>query len=301
MSNITTTTTNKSIKDYFSNDQVRSKFAEVLGTKTASFCTTVVQIASQSEMLQKCDPSSIMQSAMVAATLDLPVNPNLGFAYILPYGSKAQFQLGYKGLIQLAQRSGQFINIAATPIYDGQIVAENPLTGYVFDFTKKSNKVVGYAAYFKLLNGFEKTLYMSTEQLQAHGKKYSQTYKKGFGLWADDFDSMAQKTVIKLLLSKYAPLSVEMSKALVADQAVIEDADTMDVTYVDNQPVTHKAVESQISDKEKSKRLLAAINKAKAIEDLDKLDQYIDRRNAEISTAYDNKRTELSGAENLFN
>lgn len=299
MSNITTA--NKSIKDYFSNEQVRSKFAEVLGTKTASFCTTVVQIASQSEMLQKCDPASIMQSAMVAATLDLPVNPNLGFAYILPYGSKAQFQLGYKGLIQLAQRSGQFINISATPIFDGQIVAENPLTGYVFDFTKKSSKVVGYAAYFKLLNGFEKTLYMSVEQLQAHGKKYSQTYKKGFGLWADDFDSMAQKTVIKLLLSKYAPLSVEMSKALVADQAVIEDADTMDVTYVDNQPITHKAVEAQISDKEKSKRLVAAINKAKAIEDLDKLDQYIDRSNTEISTAYDNKRTELSGAENLFN
>lgn len=299
MSNITTSS--KSIKDYFSNDQVRSKFAEVLGTKTASFCTTVVQIASQSEMLQKCDPASIMQSAMVAATLDLPVNPNLGFAYILPYGLKAQFQLGYKGLIQLAQRSGQFINISATPIYDGQIVAENPLTGYVFDFTKKSSKVVGYAAYFKLLNGFEKTLYMSVEQLQAHGKKYSQTYKKGFGLWADDFDSMAQKTVIKLLLSKYAPLSVEMSKALVADQAVIEDADTMDVTYVDNQPVSNKAVEAQISDKEKTKRLLAAINKAKAIEDLDKLDQYIDRSNADISTAYDNKRTELSGAENLFN
>lgn len=298
MSNITT---NKSIKDYFSNDQVRSKFAEVLGTKTASFCTTVVQIASQSEMLQKCDPGSIMQSAMVAATLDLPVNPNLGFAYILPYGSKAQFQLGYKGLIQLAQRSGQFINISATPIYDGQIASENPLTGYVFDFTKKSSKVVGYAAYFKLLNGFEKTLYMSVEQLQAHGKKYSQTYKKGFGLWADDFDSMAQKTVIKLLLSKYAPLSVEMSKALVADQAVIEDADTMDVTYVDNQPVSNKAVEAQISDKEKTKRLMAAINKAKEIEDLDKLDQYIDRGNAEISTAYDNKRTELSGAENLFN
>jgi len=301
MSNITTSNGTKSIKDYFSNDQVRSKFAEVLGTKTASFCTTVVQIASQSEMLQKCDPASIMQSAMVAATLDLPVNPNLGFAYILPYGSKAQFQLGYKGLIQLAQRSGQFINISATPIYDGQIVAENPLTGYVFDFTKKSSKVVGYAAYFKLLNGFEKTLYMSVEQLQAHGKKYSQTYKKGFGLWADDFDSMAQKTVIKLLLSKYAPLSVEMSKALVADQAVIEDADTMDVTYVDNQPVSNKAVEAQISDKEKTKRLLAAINKAKAIDDLDKLDQYIDRTNAEISTAYDNKRTELSGAENLFN
>jgi recombination protein RecT len=301
MSNITPSS--KSIKDYFSNDQVRSKFAEVLGTKTASFCTTVVQIASQSEMLQKCDPASIMQSAMVAATLDLPVNPNLGFAYILPYGSKAQFQLGYKGLIQLAQRSGQFINISATPIYDGQIVAENPLTGYVFDFSKKSSKVVGYAAYFKLLNGFEKTLYMSVEQLQAHGKKYSQTYKKGFGLWQDDFDSMAQKTVIKLLLSKYAPLSVEMSKALVADQAVIEDADTMDVTYVDNpSPAAKtKVVEAQISDTEKTKRLNAAISKAKTIEDLDKLEQYIDRKNADISTAYDNKRTELSGAENLFN
>jgi recombination protein RecT len=298
MSNITPT---NSIKDYFGSELVRKKFAEVLGANTPSFCTTVVQIASQNEQLSKCDPASIMQSAMVAATLNLAVNPNLGFAYILPYGSKAQFQLGYKGLIQLAQRSGQFVNISSTPIYDGQIASENPLTGYVFDFTKKSNKVIGYAAYFKLLNGFEKTLYMSVEQLQAHGKKYSQTYKKGFGLWADDFDAMAQKTVVKQLLSKYAPLSVEMTKAMIADQAVIEDADSMDVTYVDNQPVSNKKVEAQISNDEKQKRLNAAISKAKTIEDLDKLEQYIDRKNADISTAYDNKRTELSGAENLFN
>jgi recombination protein RecT len=295
MSNITPT---NSIKDYFGSELVRKKFAEVLGANTPSFCTTVVQIASQNEQLSKCDPASIMQSAMVAATLNLAVNPNLGFAYILPYGSKAQFQLGYKGLIQLAQRSGQFVNISSTPIYDGQIASENPLTGYVFDFTKKSNKVIGYAAYFKLLNGFEKTLYMSVEQLQAHGKKYSQTYKKGFGLWADDFDAMAQKTVVKQLLSKYAPLSVEMTKAMIADQAVIEDADSMDVTYVDNQPVSYKKVEAQISNDEKQKRLTAAINKAKTVADLDKLKAYID---ADTSTLFDTKYAELSASENVFN
>ena len=292
-------TTSSSIKDYFGSDIVRKKFAEVLGSKTPAFCTTVVQIASQNEMLAKCDPGSIMQSAMVAATLDLPVNPNLGFAYILPYGNKAQFQLGYKGLIQLAQRSGQFLNISSTPIYDGQIVSENPLTGYVFDFTKKSDKVIGYAAYFKLTNGFEKTLYMSVEQLQAHGKKYSQTYKKGFGLWADDFDAMGRKTVLKQLLSKYAPLSVEMQRAVIADQAVIEDADSMDVTYIDNQQeqVSAKAVEAQISTDEKQKRLLAAISKAKSTAELDKLKQYID---GTTKKAFDEKAAEIAAQENIF-
>ena len=299
MSQLTQST---SVKDYFSNDVVRKKFAEVLGTKTAAFCTTVVQIASQSEQLSKCDPSSIMQSAMVAATLDLPVNPNLGFAYILPYGNKAQFQLGYKGLIQLATRSGQFKYISCTEIYDGQIVSENPLTGYVFDFSKKSDKVIGYAAYFQLINGYEKTLYMSVDDVTAHGKKYSQTFKKGFGMWADDFSNMAKKTVLKQLLSKYAPLSVEMQRGVIADQAVIEDADSMDVTYVDNQTtaqaVTSKQVEAKITDAEKTKRLIAAINKAKSTTELEKLRQYVD---VNTKTLFQEKAAEIAAQENIFN
>lgn len=231
-------------KTLFERQDVKQKFNEMLGKRASQFITSVLQIAAQNQLLAKADPISIYQSAMVAATLDLPLNQNLGFAYIIPYGAKqadgsykqvAQFQIGYKGFIQLAQRSGQFKTISASPIYEGQLIEQNPLTGFLFDFSKKeSEKVIGYAAHFSLLNGFEKTIYMTVEELKKHGIKFSQTFKKGFGLWKDDFDSMAQKTVIKLLLSKYAPLSVEMQRAVVTDQSIINDAETVDVTYVDN-------------------------------------------------------------------
>lgn len=226
-------------KSLFERDDVKTKFKEMLGKRAASFMTSVLQITTQSDLLSKADPVSIYQAAAVAATLDLPLNQNLGFAYIVPYrdkdkGQVAQFQLGYKGFIQLAQRSGQFKSIYAAPIYEGQIISENPLDGYEFDFNKKSDKLIGYAARFKLLNGYEATMYMTVDQLKKHGSQYSQSFKKGFGLWKDNFDAMASKTVLKLLLSKYAPLSVEMQKAIITDQAVINDADTEDVTYIDN-------------------------------------------------------------------
>ncbi|MFT3679471.1 MAG: recombinase RecT [Ferruginibacter sp.] len=228
-------------KSLFERDDVKQKFKEMLGKRATSFITSVLQIVSQSDMLAKADPKSVYQAAAVAATLDLPLNQNLGFAYIVPYkdkdkGQVAQFQLGYKGFIQLAQRSGQFKSIYAAAIYKGQILSEDPLNGYEFDFTKKSDELVGYAAKFKLINGYEATLYMSIDQLKKHGTQYSQSFKKGFGLWKDNFDAMASKTVLKLLLSKFAPLSVDMQKAIVADQAVIHDAETEDVTYVDNEP-----------------------------------------------------------------
>ena len=171
---------------------------------------------------------------MMAATLDLPINANLGFAYIIPYGDQAQFQMGYKGFIQLALRSGQFKNISAAPIYKGQIIEEDPLKGFVFDWSKKeSDEIVGYAAFFSLLNGFEKTFYMTTEKITEHGRKFSKNFSNSSSLWKKDFESMAMKTVLKLLLSKYAPLSVEMQKAVIADQAVINDVETLDVDYID--------------------------------------------------------------------
>lgn len=230
-----TTQTQLSTKDFFSQKAVQQKFAEMLGKRSTQFITSVMQVTQNNDLLKKASPASIYGAAITAAVLDLPIQNNLGFAYIVPYGNQAQFQLGYKGLIQLALRSGQFKNISVTEIYEGQIVSENPLTGYEFDFSKKeSETIVGYAAYFRLINGFEKTEYMSKEKLEAHGKKFSQTYKKGFGVWKDDFDSMAKKTVLKLTLSKYAPLSVEMQKAITFDQAVTNDGENL-VEYVDNQ------------------------------------------------------------------
>ncbi|SDZ81603.1 recombination protein RecT [Arachidicoccus rhizosphaerae] len=263
-------------KSLFERVDVKQKFKDLLGNRASSFMTSVLQITAQNSLLAKADPMSVYQSAAVAATLDLPLNQNLGFAYILAYNTKqpdgsykvvAQFQMGYKGFIQLAQRSGQFKTISAAPIYEGQLVEQNPLTGFLFDFTAKtSDKIIGYAAHFALLNGFEKTLYMTVEELQKHGMRFSQTLKKGYGLWKDDFDSMAQKTVLKLLLSKFAPLSIEMQKAVITDQSVVNDADTEDVTYVDNDTVT--------IDKE-AERIRLLIEDAKTIEDLDNVFEFV--------------------------
>lgn len=237
------------IKNLFGRDEVRNKFQEMLGKRAPSFITSVLQIVASNTLLAKADPHTVYHSAAVAATLDLPLNNNLGFAYIVPYNQKfkdekgmwqtkqvAQFQMGYKGFIQLAQRTGMYRTLSAAPIYEGQLISENPLTGFVFDFTKKkSDTIIGYASYFQLLNGFEKTLYSTVDELKKHGKRFSQTFKKDHGLWVDDFDSMALKTVIKANLSKWAPLSVDIQRAITFDQSVVKDVDTQDVEYVDNQ------------------------------------------------------------------
>jgi recombination protein RecT len=258
------------IKQYFQQDAVKNKFNELLGQRASAFITSVLQIANSNEMLKDAEPASVYNAAAVAATLNLPLNNAIGHAYIVPFKekqkdggfkTKAQFMLGYKGFIQLAQRSGQFKTISAAPVYEGQLIEENPLTGFVFDWkAKKSEKVVGYAAYFQLITGFEKTLYMTVGDLEKHGKRFSQTFKKGFGLWKDDFDNMAQKTVLKLLLSKYAPLSIDMQKAVVADQAIVQDADTLDVSYVDNStPVIDDSID-RIAKLIESATTLAELN-----------------------------------------
>lgn len=237
-------------------EETFGKFNEILGKKTKWFITTLMTLVSQSDKLKTADPKSVYLAALTSATLDLPINQNLWFAYILPYGGagwvKAQFQLWYKWFIQLALRSGQFKTISATPVYKGQMVSKDPLRGYVFDWEVEPKwKPIWYAGFFSLINGFEKTLYMSVEELESHGKKFSMTYKRGFGLWKDDFESMAIKTVIKLLLSKYAPLSVDMQKAITVDQAVINDEELVDVEYVDNTkeaPIDQEVLDEKLKD-----------------------------------------------------
>ncbi len=286
---------NLTAKGLFSREDVKLKFKEMLGRKSQGFITSVLQIVASNSMLQKADPNSIFNAAATAATLDLPINNNLGFAYIVPYNQRfkdekgnwqskqvAQFQLGYKGFIQLAQRSGQFKTIAATPIYEGQIVSNNPLTGTEFDFTKGDGKtIVGYASYFKLINGFEKTLYMTLDEMNAHGAKFSKSYANSDSLWKKDPIGMGNKTVIKLLLSKFAPMSIEMQKAILTDQAVINNEEGDNVTYIDNEP--------EIINKE-SERLLLMINDCTTVEDLMKLDPDVKALNDEEVTTIYNQR-----------
>lgn len=260
------------IKKYFSQDAVQARFKELLGKKSAGFVTSVLQVVSSNDLLSKALPESVFHAAAVAATLDLPINYNLGFAYIIPYNSKtgtvAQFQIGYKGFIQMAQRTGQYKTISASPIYEGQLIAENPLTGFQFDFTqKKSDVIIGYAAYFSLTNGFEKVLFMSIQELKNHGLRFSQTFKKGFGLWKDDFNSMAMKTVLKQLLSKFAPLSIEVQAAIKFDQSVVKDEMAEQVEYIDNEePEVNK----------ESERILMLIEAAQKPEDLEAIREHIE-------------------------
>lgn len=270
METVEKTTEQLTTKSLFAREDVRKKFEEMLGKKAQGFMTSVLQIAASNKQLANADPMSIYNAAATAATLDLPLNNNLGFAYIIGYNQKqedgqfkqvAQFQMGYKGFIQLAQRSGQFKTISATPIYEGQLVESNPLTGFKFDFSQKKNEsIIGFAAYFSLVNGFEKTLYMGMDEMKAHGLRFSKTYK--FGLWQTDLIGMGTKTVLKLLLSKFAPLSIEMQKAVIVDQSVINNAETEDVSYVDHdEPVIDKIAE----------RVVIMIEEAQTIVELEAL------------------------------
>jgi len=265
-------------KDFFGRDDVKAKFTDLMGKKSQGFIASVLQCVAQNQLLAKADVNTIYQAAMMAATLDLPINNNLGFAYIIPYNEKykdkdgrdaykgvAQFQLGYKGFIQLAQRSGQFKTISATPIYNGQLKANNPLTGFEFDFSVvPDGEPVGYAAFFSLLNGFEKTLFMTRSELSNHGQRYSKTFK--FGVWNNNFDAMALKTVTKLLLSKYAPLSIEMQKAVNSDQGIIHNAESGDVTYIDNS-------EEEIN--KENERFGLMVDDCKTVDELRKLEASI--------------------------
>lgn len=280
---VTTTTTKKGVSAFMQRDDVKAKFAEVLGKKANGFVASVLSVVNSNDLLKNADQNSVFMAAMMAASLDLPINSNLGHAFIIPYNTKqkdgsyvqkAQFQISAKGFKQLAIRSGQFKYISDAVVYEGQLINENPLTGFEFDWNgKKSDVVVGYVSYFKLLNGFESTFFMTSKEIEQHGKKYSKTFGQTYGLWQTDRDKMALKTVTKLNLSKNAPLSIEMQRAAVSDQAIIKDSETLDVEYVDA-PTTYIDAEEISADKEYS-RITNHINGAKTVKALEQVSDYL--------------------------
>ena len=225
-----------SIQSLVHNEDFVKKANDVLGKGTRQFMSSVLSLYNSDKNLQSCDPIKLYNCCLMAAAIKLPFNQNLGHAYIIAYKGEPQLQIGWKGFVQLAQRSGQFKTINCTDVKEGEILKTDRLSGEISwdweqDDKKRLNKeTVGYVAYFELLNGFRKTLYMTVAELERHAHKYSQTYKRGYGVWKDDFDAMSRKTVIKLILSKYAPLSVDMQKAIEYDQADSEG------NYVDNKP-----------------------------------------------------------------
>lgn len=251
------------VKNILAGENVKGRFQEVLGNKAPQFMASIINVVSASDQLRKCDANSIMAAAFIAASFDLPIDSNLGFAALVPYDKKvkdkngnwskiklAQFQMMYKGFIQLAIRTGEYEKMNCSAVYEDELRSYNPITGeceFVTDFsscTQRNNgekdKIAGYYAWFRLRSGFTKELYMSKGEVLNHAKTYSQSYRydlndnKQSSKWTTDFDAMAKKTVIKLLLSKWGILSVEMQKAITDDQKTFDE--NGEETYGDNQP-----------------------------------------------------------------
>ena len=224
---------------------VKAKFESMLGKRAPQFITSISSVVQNNALLQKAEVNSIIMGAAVAASMDLPLNANLGYAALVPFNSKgggcfAQFQIMTKGWTELFIRTGQCQSLINEIVYEGQLVKKNKFTGeYVFDEdAKKSDKIIGYMAYFRLTNGYEKTEFMTVEEVKAHAQRFSQTFRSGAGIWKDSFDAMALKTVLKKLLTKWAPKSIEIQKAALFDQAVVDgnvaDLESAKPNYMDN-------------------------------------------------------------------
>lgn len=202
-------------------DDVKSRFNEVLGKRAPQFISSMISLSNGK--LKKCDAKSVIASCMVAATLDLPINSELGLAHLVPYAGKAQFQIGYKGLTQLAIRSGQYRHLNTCCVYQGQLKSFNKLTGELEldQDVEDSGEAVGYAAYLETVSGYSHAVYWTRQQVEKHALRFSQAFKKEKkdSPWFTDFDSMAQKTVLKHLIGRWGPMSVDVQTAVRFDQS----------------------------------------------------------------------------------
>ena len=235
---------------YLTQDAVKNQINNVIGGKNGTrFITSIVSAVNANEQLQQCTNQSILSAALLGESLNLSPSPMLGYYYMVPFNDKnkgkvAQFQIGYKGLIQLAIRSGQYKKINVMSIKKGELEYFDPLNEEIkvklmvdnWDAREKA-ETIGYYAMFELVNGFKKAIYWSKEQMEAHALQYSQGYraKKGYTFWEKDFDAMAHKTLLRQILSKWGIMSTELQAAVEADEAVIEEDGSK--TYVDNEEI----------------------------------------------------------------
>lgn len=240
--------------------------------RSAKFIAAISSAVATNPGLQECDAGSILSGALLGEALNLSPSPQLGQYYLVPFdqkkynektkkyeviSKKAQIQLGYKGYIQLAIRSGQYKDIDVIEVREGEYLGRNKITGkhqfeFIEDEVERENKpIIGYMAYFEYLNGFYKNLYWSKEKMQKHALEYSQAYasdvKKGtnYSFWSKDFDGMAFKTMLRQLISKWGIMSIDMQEALTKDMSVIKEDGTCD--YVDNQPIVSVPTEEKIN------------------------------------------------------
>ena len=229
----------KQLKTILNNDTMKQSFRNVLEENAGAFMASILELYQSDTALQECDPNKIILEALKAATLKLPINKQLGFAYIIPYKGVPQFQLGYKGYIQLAQRSGQYRYINADVVYEGEQVTYDRITGMLMITGEATSDMpIGYFAYFQLLNGFEKCVYWTREKVEAHAKRYSKAWNRQNSPWHTNFDAMALKTVIRNIISKYGVMSVEFANAVAEDTSVEERIEGEIVENANKTPLT---------------------------------------------------------------
>lgn len=229
------------LKNILSAQSVQEQFKSVLAENSGSFVASIIDLYNNDKYLQACDPKQVVMEALKAASLKLPINKQLGFAWLVPYRDGATgnyvptFQLGYKGYLQLCMRTGAYRYINADVIFEGELVKHDKLTGEIEinSAARRGDKKVGYFAFIETLNGFRKTLYMSTEEVTRHAARFSKAYSSKSSPWTTDFDAMALKTCLRLLLSKYGIMSIEMQRAYVEDNDnLAEQADAaIDVEF----------------------------------------------------------------------
>jgi recombination protein RecT len=210
------------LKNALNAESVQEQFRNALADSAPLFIASLIDVYGSDRTLQECEPGAVIMEALKAATLRLPINKNLGFAYIVPYRNKGkaepQMQIGYKGLIQLAMRTGEYRYLNADVVYEGELKSYDKLTGHLdLSGERKGDKVVGYFAYLELLNGFSKAVYWTKEQVIEHAKRFSKSYASQYSPWQTDFDSMALKTVLRNLITKWGIMSIEMVQAVDRD------------------------------------------------------------------------------------
>lgn len=234
------------ITAYLSRDDVKNQINQVISGKNGTrFIASVVSAVNNNPALQECTNQSVLSAALLGESLNLSPSPQLGQYYMVPFNDKnkgkvAQFQLGYKGYIQLAIRSGQYKKLNVLGIKEGELIRFDPLDEEIVvkliedEEAREQAPTIGYYAMFEYTNGFRKAMYWSRRKMEAHALKYSKGYqaKKGYTFWEKDFDGMAYKTMLRQLISKWGIMSIDMVSAMDADMAVINEDGTKD--YVDN-------------------------------------------------------------------
>ncbi len=256
--------------DYLAQSAIKAKISQMTNGRDAGFSASIISAVATNPALTACDNATILSCALLGEALKLSPSPQLGQYYIVPFKDNklnrtvGTFQLGYKGYVQLAMRSGQYRKLNVIAIKEGELVSYNPLDEELTvnliedDTIREATPTIGYYAMFEYTNGFRKTMYWSKKKMEAHAEKYSMGYKakKGYTFWEKDFDSMAYKTMLRQLISKWGIMSIEMETAYKADMATIKQDGNQFIpeTYVDNIPETEFVQQETITPEKKEEK-----------------------------------------------